>query len=106
MAPRRKRRGTVENPDVVQAEKTALKNVHAVGVFAIHPPCEIEQEFVEDFFEEAAVSNAAYAPFDFVNAPGGPCMDGWIDVTESPLVSRQLPVGMHVPFAKKQNDLL
>src|SRR5580704_1759589 len=105
MAPGRKRRGTVENSDVVETEKTALENVHAVGVFAIHPPGEIKQEFVENFFEEATVRNAAHAPFDFVNAPGSPCMDRRINVTKSPLVSRQLPVGMHVPFAKQQNDL-
>src|ERR1700675_3671195 len=100
MAPGRKGRGTVEDSDVVQAQKTALENVHAVGVFAIYPPGEIEQEFVENLFKEPAVSNAAYAPLDFVNAPGSPCVDRRIDVAESPLVGRQLPVGMHVPFAK------
>ncbi len=33
-------------------------------------------------------------------------MDGRIDVAEIPFVGRDLPVGVHVPFAQKQNQLV
>ena len=34
--------GAIENSDVVQAKKSALKNIHSFGVFAVHPPGEVE----------------------------------------------------------------
>ena len=33
-------------------------------------------------------------------------MDGWVNVGKIPLVSRNLPVGVHVPFPKKQEKLV
>src|ERR1700721_4343851 len=33
----------VEDSNIIEAEKTALKNVHAVGVFAVDPPGEIQK---------------------------------------------------------------
>src|SRR5271165_2608598 len=50
MAASRERCGTIEDSDVVQTEKTTLKNIHALGVFAVYPPGEVEQKFVEDAF--------------------------------------------------------
>src|SRR5580692_5990139 len=96
----------IKNSDIVETEKTTLKNVHPVGVFAIYPPREIEKQLVEDFFEKAAVGHASHAPLDLVNAPGSPRMNGRIHIAKSPFVSRQLPVRMHVPLAEKKNELV
>ena len=41
-----------------------------------------------------------------VDAPDGPSVNGRIDVAESELVGGNLPVRMHVPFAKKENELV
>ena len=54
-------------------------------------------------FKEGAVADATDAAFNFVNAPGGPSVNGGIDVTEGPFVRRELAVRMHVPFAEKKN---
>ena len=53
------RRAAIENADVVETEKAALENVHAFGVFAIHPPGEIQHQFLENAFEKCAVGAAA-----------------------------------------------
>ncbi len=100
------RGGAIEDSDIVESQEAALENVGAVGILAIHPPSEIQKELVKNFFEEGAVGDATDAALDFVNAPGGPGVHGRIHVAESPLVSRQLPVGMHIPFAKQEDELL
>src|SRR5260370_6464963 len=98
-------RGTVKDSDIVEAEKSALKNVCAVGILAVYPPGKIQEQLVKNLFEESAVGDAAHAPLDFVDAPGCPRMNRRIHVAKSPLVGGQLPVGMHVPFAQKKNEL-
>src|SRR6266404_1398599 len=99
-------RGAVKDSNVVEAQESALKNVCAIRVLAVHPPGKIQEQLVKNFFEESAVGDAAHAPLDFVDAPGSPGMNGRIHIAESPLVGRQLTVGMHVPFAQKKNELL
>src|SRR5690242_21272322 len=106
MSARGKRGGTVENSDIVEPEETALEDVRAVGVLAIHPPGEVQKQLMKDFFEESAVGDATNAALDFVNTPRGPGMHGRIYVAESPFIRRQLPVGVHVPFAEQENELL
>ena len=54
----RQRRAAVEDADVVQPEEAALEDVAAVGVLAVDPPGEVEQQLVEDAFEEATVGDA------------------------------------------------
>ena len=46
----------VEDADVVEPEEAALEDVAALGVLAVHPPGEIEQQLVEDALEELAVA--------------------------------------------------
>ena len=96
----------VKHADVVEAQESALKYVHAVGILAIHPPGEIQQQFVEDALEKAAVGAPADALLDLVHAPRRPGVHRRIHVAERPLVGRQLPVRMHVPFAQQQDELL
>ena len=80
--------GTIKDSDVVEAEEAALEDVGAVRILAIDPPGEIQKELVKNSFEERAVGDAPDAALDFVNAPGGPGMNGRIHVAESPFVGR------------------
>src|SRR6266404_2885152 len=102
---RRKRRRAVENSNVVEAEESALEDVVAFGVFTIDPPGEIQQQLVECVLEEAAVRLAANALFDLVDAPAGPRMNGWVDISESPFVRGQLTVRVHIPLTQHQREL-
>ena len=53
------RGAAVEDADVVEAEKAALKDVFAEAVLAVHPPGEVQQQFVERRREEFKVCLAA-----------------------------------------------
>src|SRR5262249_48516935 len=99
MATGGKRCGTVEDSDVVEAEKATLKDIGAVGILAIDPPSKFQQQLVKNFFEEGTIGNTADAALNFIDAPGGPGVHRRIHVTEGPLVRGQLAVRMHVPFA-------
>src|SRR6476646_1814754 len=57
-AARRQFGAAVEYADVVEPEKSALEDVAAGAVFAIHPPGEIKQEFLEALFQPTDVSPA------------------------------------------------
>ena len=48
----------VEDADVVEAEEAALEDVAPLGVLAVDPPGEVEQQLVEDALEEGAVGRA------------------------------------------------
>src|SRR5208283_5593413 len=66
----------VEDADVVEAKKSALKNVHAFSIFAVHPPGEIQQQLMEDAHQKCPVTTAPLFLVDLVNAPGRPRMHG------------------------------
>jgi hypothetical protein len=59
---------------------------------------------LEDAFEEGAVTVAATSSH-FVDAPGGPSVNGGIDVMEGEFIGRDLAIGVHVPFAKEEFEL-
>ena len=46
----------VERADVVEAEEAALEDVVALGVLAVDPPGEVQQQLVEDALEEVVVA--------------------------------------------------
>ena len=56
MAAGGKRLAAVEDADVIQTEKAALKNVAPVGILAIDPPGEIQQQLLKNPFEKFAVA--------------------------------------------------
>ncbi len=95
----------VENADIVQSQKAALKNIVAVIIFAIYPPGKIEQQLVEDRFQKRPVWLAGLRGVDLVDAPGSPGMNRRIDIAKGPFVGRELAVGVHVPFAGHENEL-
>ena len=96
---------TIENADVIETEETAGEKIVAFGVFAVHPPGEIEQQLLECAFKKSAITLPARTSH-LVNAPGGPGVDGRIHITKSKFVSRHLAVRVHVPFAQEKIELL
>ena len=57
----RQRRTAVKHADIVEAEKTALKNIPSLRVLAVHPPSEIQQQLVENTFEKFQVASSRIA---------------------------------------------
>lgn len=97
--------GAVEDADVIEAEEASAEDVASVDVFAVYPPVEVEEEFLEGAFEEEEVALAFFGG-DFVDAPDGPGVDGWVYVGEVPFVGGELAVGVHVPFAEEEEELV
>ena len=95
----------VEHPDVVQTEEASGEEVLPVGILPVHPPGEVEQQLVEDALEERDVPPAP-RPGLLVDPPASPGVHGRVHVRERPLVRRQVAVGVHVPFAQEQDELL
>ena len=106
MAATRQLGAAVEHADVVQPEETALEDVVALAVLAVHPPREVQEQLVEDALQEGAVRRPAEPPIDLEDAPRRPGMDRRVDVGEVPLVGRQLPVWVHEPLARQQHELV
>src|SRR5215813_11639004 len=106
MSAGRQWRTAIENTDVVETEKAALKNVHPVSIFAIDPPGEIQQQLLENPLQEDCVTGSTSLLLDLVNAPRSPRVNRRIHIAERPLVSRQLAVRVHVPFAQHQHELI
>src|SRR5947209_6375656 len=48
-------RAAVEYADVVEAQEAALEDIAALGVLAVDPPGEVEEQLVEDALEELTV---------------------------------------------------
>src|SRR5205823_519442 len=67
---------------------------------------EIDQTFVESLFEEYAVRAALRLGRELIHTPDRPGMHGRVDIAERELVSRELPVGMHVPLATEKEQLV
>ena len=101
----RQLRAAVEDPDVVEAEKSALEDVVAGEVLAVHPPREVEQQLVEDLLQEDRVGASAVPLLDLVDSPRRPGVHRRVDVAELPLVGGDLPVRVHVPLAEQQLQL-
>src|SRR5450432_2816542 len=58
---------------------------------------------MKDSLQKGAIAFASLTLFDLIHPPGSPADDRWIHIAEIPLVSRDLPVRMLIPFA--QNDI-
>src|SRR5438128_9651850 len=101
----RQRFRAVENADVIEPEETAGEKIVAFGVFAVHPPGEVEQQLLECAFKKSAITLPTRTSH-LVNAPGGPGVDGRMHITNSQSVSRHLSVRVHVPFAHQEIEPL
>ncbi len=96
----------VKDADIVQPEKAALKNIISFGVLTIHPPSKVQQQLVEARAQETGGPHTFAFLLDLVDAPGRPGMHGRIDISQRPFISGNLPVGMHVPFAQHEDELV
>src|SRR5438309_12117161 len=96
---------TIESADVIETEETAGEKIVAFGVFAVHPPGEIEQQLLECAFKKSAITLPARTSH-LVNAPGGPGVDGRIHITKSKFVSRHFDVRMNVLILNEKIELL
>src|SRR5260221_6265122 len=99
-------RTTVKDADVVQSEKPTPEQVVALLVFAIDPPGEVQGQLLEHMLQETAVALAPLLGLYFVDLHGGPGQHRRVDVAESPLVGRELAIGVLEPLAAHQQQLL
>ncbi len=99
------RRAAVKDADVVQPQEAAFENVVAVQILAVHPPGEVQHEFVEGICQEIDVALTAHFLLDVVDVGHGPGVDRGIDVAEVPLVGRNLAIGMQVILVQHQFEL-
>src|SRR6516225_7154408 len=97
----------VKNTDVVEPEETSLKDVLPFRVFAIYPPIKVQQELVKNTLQKPDVPISAILLFvDFVYSERRPGMHRWVDISEGPFIGGELTVGMHIPLAQHEQELL
>src|SRR5438128_12331464 len=66
---------TIENADVIETEETAGEKSVACGVFAVHPPGQIEQQLRECAFKQSSITLPART-CPLVNTPGAASVGG------------------------------
>ena len=98
---------TIEHADIVETEETAFEAIVAGPVLAVDPPREIHQQLGEGVLEELDIA------FSLMTRLVGQIIlyrrirvHGRIDVTEVPLVGRNLPVRVQVIVAQHEIELL
>ena len=107
VTPARQRFVPVEYADVVEPQEPALENISALDILAVDPPGEVEHQLVEDTFEKIPVALAASVlPVDFIDTPRRPGVHRRIDVAECPFIGGQLAIGVHIPVARQQQQLV
>ena len=100
------RRAPVEDADVVEAEKAALEHVLAEAVLAVHPPGEVQHQFVERFPEKIQVHLSPQGLLRAVQEEGRKGVDRGVHVAEVPFVRGHLAVGVQVDAFEHQLHLL
>src|SRR3954449_11434571 len=100
MAPIRQWCASVEYPDIVETQKTALENIFSGGILAIDPPGKSNKQFVKNGLEKISIGLSADFLLDFVNAPRGPTNHWRVYIAEIPFVGWYLPVRVLIPFAQ------
>src|SRR5580704_13564184 len=90
MAAGRESRTAVEDADVVQPKKAALKEIIAKAVFTVHPPTEVEHQLGKRTLEEINIAFPRSSLFRPVHKYGGPSMHRRIHIAEVPLIGRDL----------------
>ncbi len=70
MSPGRQWLRAVKDADIVQAQKTTLKDVSSLSIKPVDPPGEVEHQLMEDPLQEGAIAFAAVAQlFQTIDAP-------------------------------------
>ncbi len=84
----RQRRAAVEDADVVEAEESALENVAAGAVLAVHPPVKFSSSFWKTRSSQSTIALAALRPVEAVGEDRRPRMHRRVHVAEVPFVRR------------------
>src|SRR3984885_6017338 len=93
-------------PDVVQAQKSAFKDILTEAVFTIYPPVEVQRQFGKNPLEKGDFALAAECLLGPVQENRRPRMHRWIDIAEVPLVRGELAARMEVVHPKHQIELV
>jgi hypothetical protein len=101
----RERLVAIEHADVIEPKESALEDVIALRIFAVHPPGEGNEHLMENRLQKCAIAVAALLSFDLINAPRSPCDHGRINIAKMPLICGHLPVRMLVPLAHDEIEL-
>src|SRR5215467_3775976 len=96
----------IKSTDVIHPQKAALEDVLAQSVLSVDPPGEVQKHLLKDTPHECVVSYPGTLALGIEDCPRRQGQDRRIDIVEVPLVSRDLSVGVHVPLAQHQQDLL
>ena len=95
----------IDDRDVVEAKEAAFEYVVALAVDLVHPPGEIDQQFVETLLQEHPVALALAQPVHVVDPPHRPGLHRRVQVRELPLVGRDLPGWMLKLLEEQQPKL-
>src|SRR5262249_49265752 len=105
MATRGKGSAAIKDPDVVQSEKATGEDVLPLRIFPVDPPVKIQHQALKRSFQETQIGPAKLL-FHVVQKQRCPCMHGRIYVTEVPLISRNLSVGVCVQISQHEQQLV
>mmetsp|Transcript_25840 Transcript_25840/g.42091 ORF Transcript_25840/g.42091 Transcript_25840/m.42091 type:complete len:226 (-) Transcript_25840:354-1031(-) len=98
---------SVHHSNVVQTQKSSLKNIPPFRIFSIHPPLKVQHHLVEELFQKAQVSNISTGfAIHLKDAPNSPRVHGGIDIIEVPFIGWKLPIGVHKPLGCQEPQLL
>src|SRR6266496_2530561 len=74
----------IKHANVIKPQKTALADIVALGIFAVHPPGESDEQLMEDRLQKCAIAAAALLSFDLINPPCSPRDHRRINVAKMP----------------------
>src|SRR5215472_18187970 len=94
----------VEDPNVVQSEKSARENILALRILAVDPPVEIQHQSLKRTFQEAQIRSAQLSLHQ-EQEQCRPGMNRWVDVPKIPFVRGNLSIWMRVQIAQHQQEL-
>ena len=84
-----------------------MKDISSTEILAIAPPGEVGNQLLENMPKESCITNATISRLvDLIDEEGRPRMHRWINIAEAPFIGGQLSVGVHVPLAQEQDELL
>ena len=96
----------IKSADVIHPQKAALEDVLAQSVLSVDPPGEVQKHLLKDTLHERVVRYPGALALDIEDCLRSQRQDRRIDIVEVPLVSGDLSIGVHVPLAQHQQDLL
>ena len=103
---RGQRRAAIEDADIVQAQKSALKEVLAEAVLAVHPPAEVQHQLGKRALQEFHIAGAPERLLGAIQEDRCPGVNRRIHIAEVPFVGRNLTGGVQEKFLQHQVKLL